>query len=382
MISAANKTQTDIAIFLPSLRIGGAERVAVVLANELATRTLSVDLVVVESNGDFTRDVSPAVRLVDLSASRTATSLMPLIRYLRARRPAAMLSLLSHTNVIAVVAIALARTGTRLVVSEHNAIATPGQSSKPALQTIVMAMIKVLYRRAYGIVAVSNTLAAELETYLRLGKGSVHAIYNPFDISTISRMSLVEPDLPWLHKNVKPLILGIGRLCPQKDFITLVMAFAKLRTRTPARLLILGDGEMRGAIENAAAICGLTADEFAMPGFVMNPYAFLSRCAVFVLSSRSEGLANVVIEALASGAAVVSTDCPHGPAEILEGGKWGRLVPIGDVDAMSDAMFSILNDSARPYTDGRQRALMFDKSISVDQYLSVLGFDGRKSKPN
>jgi glycosyltransferase involved in cell wall biosynthesis len=163
--------------------------------------------------------------------------------------------------------------------------------------------------------------------------------------------------------------MGVGRLTAQKDFSTLIRAFASLRTQRAARLMILGEGEERFQLEALVQELGLQAD-VALPGFIANPYKYLKWSTVFVLSSRWEGLGNVLIEAMAMGTSVVSTDCPNGPAEILESGRWGRLVPVGDVDALTKAMIATLDDPAPP--DVARRAMDFEVDAAVDAYARAL----------
>src|SRR5262249_37227290 len=146
---------------------------------------------------------------------------------------------------------------------------------------------------------------------------------------------------PWFAPGSLPVILGVGRLTWQKDFPTLIKAFALVRSRQPARLLILGEGEKRLELETIVKELGLAAD-VCLPGYVDNPFAYMHRCSAFVLSSASEGLPNSLIEAMACGAPVISTDCASGTAEILENGRYGPLVPVGDVEAMATAISATL----------------------------------------
>jgi glycosyltransferase involved in cell wall biosynthesis len=167
-----------------------------------------------------------------------------------------------------------------------------------------------------------------------------------------------------------PVILAVGRLTLQKDFPTLIRAFARLRARRSARLVILGEGELRDELEALVAELGLTAD-VALPGFVDNPFSWMRGSALFVLSSAWEGFGNVLVEAMACGTPVVSTDCPSGPAEILENGKWGRLAAVGDAEALARAIAEALDDPNPP--DVRARAAFFSVERSVDAYLAILG---------
>lgn len=365
------QTRTQrLAIFLPSLNGGGAERVMVTLANAFAERGYATDLVLAAAEGPYLKDVSDQVRVVDLHAGRVSKALLPLARYLRRERPRAMLSAMNHANVVAIAARMLARVPCRLVVSEHNTISVEAARAQGAVAKTVYAMVPWVYRRADAIVAVSRESAADLERFAHLPAGSVQAIYNPFDLDWIRRLAAEPLDHPWFAPGQPPVVLAIGRLTEQKDFPSLIRAFAALRARRFARLLILGEGELRGELESLAQSCGLTADDVQMPGFVSNPYAYLSRCAVFVLSSRWEGFGNVLVEAMACGAPVVSTDCPSGPREILEDGRWGRLVPVGDVEALAQAIIETLKP--QEHYNAIDRASLFDIDNALRNYLQLM----------
>ena len=166
------------------------------------------------------------------------------------------------------------------------------------------------------------------------------------------------------------MILGVGRLTQAKDFPTLIRAFALVRKKRAARLMILGEGEERPKLEALVRELGLER-EVTLPGFVDNPYKYMKRAAVFVLSSKWEGFGNVLVEAMALGTPVVSTDCPSGPAEILENGRWGRLVPVGDVYALAEAIIETLDEEHHP--DVANRAKDFAVELAVEKYINVLG---------
>lgn len=362
-----------ISIFLPSLNGGGAERVMVTLANGFAARGYAVDLVLASAQGPYLGDVSPDVRIVDLQAGRVIKALVPLARHLRRTRPAALLSAMNHANVVAALAHRWSGVPSRLALSEHTTISVEAQRERSVAGRMVYALVPWVYRWTGGIIAVSQAAARDLEQFAHLPAGAVRAIYNPFDLQRIHRMAYDEPRHPWLAPGQPPVVLAIGRLTEAKDFLTLIRAFAQSRLRGNARLLILGEGPLRSALLAEAAACGLTEEDFQMPGFVDNPYAFLARAGVFVLSSRWEGLPGVLIEAMACGTPVVSTDCPSGPNEILEGGRWGRLVPVGDSAALANAIDAVLSSERNALPDVRRRAADFDQERAIDAYLAVLG---------
>lgn len=355
-----------IAVFLPSLAGGGAERVMVTLANGFATRGVPVDLVVVAAEGAYLPDVSPRVRLVELGASRVLFSLPALVRYLRRERPYALLSALNHANIIALWARKLARSGTRLVVSERNTLSRDVSSGR--FKRGLPWLMRLSYPSADAIVAVSSGVADDLAQTVRLPRERIDVVYNPIN-SNLPRLCEVPVEHPWLVEGEPPVIVAAGRLTVQKDFTTLIDAFAEVRKTHAARLVILGEGELRSELEARIDELGI-GDDVALPGFVDNPYPWMRKASLFVLSSAWEGFCNVLAEAMACGAPVVSTNCPSGSAEILEDGKWGRLVPVGDVSALARAISETLNDETHP--DVRHRARSFNLQQALSGYLHAL----------
>lgn len=369
MQTSHQNNATQLALYLPTLCGGGAERVMVLLANGFAQRGYMVDLVLASAKGPYLKDVDENVRVIDLKAGRVIKSLLPLARYLRRERPAALLSAMGHTNVVALAARAIARVRVRVVVSEHSNFSIP-QAHKYSLRVaLVKRLMHVLYRRADKIVAVSEGVAEDLARNLKLQRKHIVAIYNPVLTPELHRMSSKPCKHPWLQPDQPPVILAVGRLVKVKDFTTLIEAFARLYQQHSVRLIILGEGELRQELEALVQTRGL-GDSVELPGFVDNPFAYMRCSAIFVLSSRREGFGNVLVEAMACGTPAVSTDCPSGPTEILENGKWGRLVPVGDAQALAEAMASTLENSEHP--DVAARAAIFNQDSAVEDYLAVM----------
>jgi glycosyltransferase involved in cell wall biosynthesis len=356
-----------IAIFFPTLAAGGVQKVMLTLANELADRGDRVDLVLLNAAGPFRSQVGENVRIVQLGGNRVAWSLVRLVRYLRSERPVAFVSSQTHANVVSIVAKHISGVSTRLVVCAHNTV------SQRRLQNLrgraMPFLMRLTYPSASRVVAVSQGVADDLVETLKLDKQLVTVIYNPVVTPAIQELARAPLEHPWLSSGCPPVVVGIGRLTEIKDFQLLIQAFAELRKRRDARLVILGEGEQREELEQLVEQKGLSAD-VELPGYVPNPYAWLGRAAVFVLSSRSEGLPTVLIEAMACGTRVVSTDCRSGPREILEDGKWGKLVPVGDVGALCNAIDATLSDSQSP--DVSLRAKNFDVNYSIDRYRPII----------
>lgn len=337
-----------LALFMPTLTPGGAERVMTHLARGFVEEGHAVDFVLARAEGDYLRELPPEVRVVDLGRParlQTLSSLPGLVRYLRRERPHALLGALNHANIVALAARRLARVPTRVVVTVHNTISHERAGRRDRLLPWLAAGT---YRAAHGVVAVSAGVAEDLCRATGLDAGRVRVIYNPVVTPELHARAAEPAPHPWLEAGAgAPVILAVGRLEPQKDYPTLLRAFGALRAARPARLLILGEGSQRGALEALIHGLGIAAD-VALPGHAPNPYAAMRRAAVFALSSRYEGLPTVLIEALALGARVVATDCPHGPAEIVAQAGVGTLVPPGDPAALAAALAQALDAPSPP----------------------------------
>lgn len=359
-----------LCLFLPSLLGGGAERVMVNLANGFVKQGLAVDLLLAKAEGPYQEQVLPEVRLVDLGASRVIACLPQLVRYLRQERPSVLLSALDHANVLALWARRLACVDAKIVVSVHSTTSLSKKYARNVRERLLLNSLRWSYPLADGIIVVSQGAARDLAEAAGLPTSRMQVIHNPVVTDDIARLAAGPLHHPWFGPETPPVILAAGRLTAAKDFGTLVKAFARVRSRQPARLLILGEGEERPALEALIAQLGL-GQEVAMPGFVANPYAYMARASVFVLSSRWEGFGNVLVEAMYCGCPVVSTDCPNGPREILDNGKYGLLVPPEDEDALVNAMIQALNHPIRSEAL-KTRAEDFTVDAICDQYLRFL----------
>ncbi len=359
----------DIAIFLTYLEGGGVERVLVNLIRGFVQQGLSIDLVLVKAKGPFLSLIPPEVRIIDLGVNRLVLSIPGLVKYLRENKPKALLSAMQDINLVALWARRLAGVSTRVVVSVHNTISQESQNSTQLKRRIAPYLARWFYPWANAVVTVSQGAAEDFE-HLGLSSEYLKVIYNPVVTPELFQKALEPLEHSWFKSGSPPVILAVGRLEAQKDFPTLIKAFAEVRQHRPAKLMILGEGQDRPALEALVQELGLELD-IALPGFVDNPYAYMARAAVFVLSSLFEGLPTVLIEAMAGGAAVVSTDCKSGPAEILEQGKYGKLVPVGDIKGIAEAIISTLEEP-QELSLLKQKAAEFSLEKAVNQYLEVL----------
>ncbi|WP_275886922.1 glycosyltransferase [Thiohalospira halophila] len=367
--SACSGKEDKLALYLPSLRGGGAERVMVTLANSFAERGYEVDLVLASAEGPYLDEVEDGVRVVDLGCPRVRRSLPGLVRYLKRERPRAMLSAMGHANAIALVARMIARVPTRLIVSERTHFSVSLEQAGGFWARLTGHLGRRIYRRADGIIAVSEGVSDDLAVRAGLPRERIEVVFNPAVGRWLEALAAEPANEFWSSTNGGPLVVAMGRLTEAKDFTTLIRAFALLREQLSARLVILGEGPLRGELEKEAENLGVSSNVY-LPGFVDNPFPVITRADLFVLSSAWEGLPNGLIQAMACGTPVVSTDCPSGPDEILEGGRWGHLVPVGDETALAEAMVATLDECTPP--DVVARAAEFSVDRAADGYLAVM----------
>jgi glycosyltransferase involved in cell wall biosynthesis len=356
-----------VAFFIQDLRGGGAERSVVRLANGVAARGYRVDLVVMQGKGPFMAEVDGAVRLVELGSARTAGALPALRRYLNEVKPAALFSAMTHTNIIAVAAARLASHRARLIVVEHNEFES-NRRRKRGLVRLAYGLVPLAYRLADVVAGVSAGVCEGIGKAARLPASRLMVLHNPILTPQLPVLANEPVDHPWFAEAV-PVILAVGRLTRQKNYPLLIEAMSLVVQQRNAKLLILGEGEERDALATLIAAKGL-AERVELAGFRQNPFPFMKRCAVYAMSSDWEGLPTVLVEALALGAPIVSTDCRHGPAEILDHGRYGRLTPPGDAASHAQALIQALDDPG-DVAPRLVRAADFSADLAVDQYLAA-----------
>lgn len=386
-----------LAIHLFDMRLGGVAMATASLAGALARRGHRVDLLLCRQQGPILGHISDAVNVVKLRPSllfpvymlvagplsmlgmlrlyarwrvpivRSLLYVPALVRYLRREQPNALLSAKTVSNLVTLCAAKLARAPTRIVISEHIQLSKKLQQA--GWRSLASAIRKT-YPAADICTASSRGVADDVSNVARMPRDRVVVIYSSMVHAGLTLLAKARVKHPWFDRDAPPVILGVGRLELQKDFATLLRAFALVRGRRPARLVILGEGTRRAGLQALARTLGV-AEDVDLPGSVQNPHAYMARAAVFALSSRWEGLSRVIAEALAAGCPVVSTDCPSGPAEILEGGAYGRLVPVGDSRSFAEALLATL-DEAPPKERLQHRAQYFSLEQSTDRYLDVM----------
>jgi glycosyltransferase involved in cell wall biosynthesis len=358
-----------IAILSPSVACGGAERVMVNLAQGLVRRGLKIDVVLGCAEGAYLPQLPAGISIFDLKSSRMISAVPALVQYLRHRRPEYVISFQDHTNVAAIWACGMARSGTKTIATVHTTWSHDMQRQTWRTKVLAKA-IRPTYAYAARVVPVSSGSAADLISRFKLPADLVTVVYNPVVTPELFQKCQLAPEHRWCRNKSLPLIVAVGRLAPEKDFATLIRAFAKVRARSSLwpRLLILGEGNERQSLE--ALIDDLQLRDWVdLPGFVPNPYAILRHADVFTLSSVREGLPTVLIEALALGIPVVATDCESGPREILNDGRHGLLAPVGDEEAFAGAIHRQLTNPIRPDPESWAP---YNVEVAVDSYLSLL----------
>ena len=364
MPAKAKENSLRIAFFIVHLNGGGVAVVVTDLANELARRGYDVDLLALDASGPLRSRASPSVRLIDLKRRAARYALPGLLKYLAAAKPDVVIGVAPHINTLLVFARLLKGfRGPQVIASEQSALRASVTNWRGRL---LLFFLRAAYRVPSKIVCCSEGIRHELIEEIGVPAQKVETIHNAVVGPQALAALEAETQDPWLRASKDPLIVTTGRLHPQKDHRSLLLAFAKVLEQRAARLLILGEGEERSALEALVRDLGLDA-RVQLPGHVPDALARMKAADLFVLSSRYEGLPTVLIEALLCGLPIVSTDCRYGPREILEGGRYGTLVPVGDVDALAAAMLQSLRTKCDPEAQ-RLRAMAFTAEQAASRY--------------
>ena len=402
-----------IAFVINSLGGGGAERVVLRLARGLIDRSHRVDIVMFQAIVHYPEDIPQGTRLFitngGLDKSTEESTKVVLTSLVRVHAPSRSLDWARAANAIKWDPLCLP---TSRMVGQARAIASymalekpdcilpnlPGPkiatllahhfvTESPPTIPIVHNVVRwrrrrrrrsrYLFANAAHCVAVSQGVSESLADAIGVPSEKITTIYNPVVTPDIAKRAAEQPNHPWFLDHGEPIILAAGRFEKQKDYPTLIRAFARVSVRRPCRLIILGEGSKRTEIEGLVQEFNLT-DRVSLPGWVENPFAFMARASLFVLSSRWEGLPTVLVEALACGCPCVSTDCPSGPAEILQDGEFGVLVPVGDSEALAEAMERVL-DAPPDRRLLQQRAAYFSADRAVAAYEELIASVVRRS---
>ncbi|WP_367027468.1 glycosyltransferase [Methylococcus sp. ANG] len=366
-------TPPRLAIFASFSGQGGVEKMVANLAAGFLDAGIAVDLVLARAQGEHLDSIPAGVRIVKLNVGHTFTALPGLGRYLREEKPDAILAAKDRAIRVALLARRLAGSNARLVGRLGTTVSAALRGKGRLRELTWYAGMRLFYPHMDAIVAVSQGVKDDILAITGLPSERVRVIRNPVVTPELERQAALPCNHPWLNDPAVPAIVGMGRLTQQKGFPDLIAAFARLRRDRLCRLVIAGEGGDREMLERLAEELGVSED-VSFTGFLPNPHALIARCSLFVLSSLWEGSPNALTEAMALGRPVVSTDCPSGPAELLEGGKYGPLVPVGDVEALAAAMAHALDHPLPPQTL-RQAVSEYTRAISARNYLEALGIE-------
>lgn len=351
----ARAARKRVALFLPSLDGGGGERNMVELSKGLVDRGIVVDMLLARAAGPLLPLVPDGVRVIDLGSRKTVASLPGLLAYVKRQRPGAVLATL-NAALVALVAKKFFVKDVRVVAAYQSTFSEETRYGSSAVK-VTMKALRRLLPAADAVVTLSHGAAKNLGDCVPAVREKVHVISGCIE-GPKPGVASAPLEHPWFRRSGPPVVLSVGRLVAEKGHEMLLKAFAEVRKRREARLVVLGEGPSRASLESLSRRLGLE-DSVDFPGFRADPFRYIARAQVLAHASVFEGMTRVLIEALACGTPVVSTDCPHGPAEALENGKWGRLVPVGDWRGMAAALLAVLE---RPPAPGplveRSRAFM------------------------
>lgn len=363
--------QKKIAIFLPSLAGGGAEKVMLDLAERLSSDTCQVDLLVANKQGPCKLSPCTKVHLIDLNAGKPSRAIFKLIKYIWREKPYAIMSALTHANIALAIAHKLSLGAQRCILNERADALALTKEKYGADRLMTKWAGKICYPWAHEIIAVSAGTADSIAKLFALKREKIKVIYNLINLDNVLTQSKAPAELPW--KDELPIIISAGRLSTQKNYPLLIAAFHQVRKQIPCHLAILGEGEERDSIENLVASLNIQ-DDVWMPGYVGNSQAYISRAKIFILASNYEGLPNVLIESLALNIPIISTNCPSGPAEILCNGRYGILVEPGNIQQLTNAILNALSGE-HPKFSNLEAISRFDPKTILAEYKKVLGID-------
>ncbi|NKF21652.1 glycosyltransferase [Solimonas marina] len=349
---------------------GGVERMVTNLCAEFA-HDVDVDLLAIKSAGGHAARIPQTVNLRQLDAQHAWTSVAEIARYLREVRPDALLVAKDRAGRAALKAKRRAGVDTPVFIRLGTNLSAALERKDAFSRWLRVAPMRRLYPRASGVIAVSGGVKDDTLRVTGLPASRVHVIRNPVITAKLDAQAAEPVPHDWLRDKTLPVVMGMGRLTRQKDFPTLLRAFAALQKTTPSRLIILGEGKDRDALTALAQGLGI-ADRVLLAGFQKNPYAWVARADLFVLSSAWEGSPNALTEALALGIPSVSTDCPSGPIEILDRGRYGPLVAVGDHAGLASAMQATLT-APLPAATLQQAVDEYRATTSARRYLELMG---------
>ncbi len=360
-----------ISIFMSFSGDGGVERMMINLMKGFIDNHYAIDLVLAKARGSYIDMIPAGVNIIKTGTSHTYTSMLALMAYCRKSRPDVLLVAKHRAGLVAAMVRRLTGVPGRLVLRLGTTLSAAMVGKNRMQRWLWYKTMRTFYPQMDKIIAVSQGVADDIADITGIPADQIEVIHNPVVTPDLASQARQPVTHPWFKPGSPGVIMGIGRLTRQKDFPTLLRAFAKVRQHLSCRLMILGEGHEREHCKSLAGELGI-AEHVELPGFVTNPYAYLSKACLFVLSSRWEGSPNALTEAMALGIPVVATDCQSGPREILQNGRIGRLVPVGNAEDLAEAMLETIRHPQLP--DKLQSAVSsYTIEASTLRYLQAMG---------
>lgn len=367
---------TCIAFYMPSLAVGGAEKSTLWMAQELQRRGYDIRIIVDRRGGALEPTFAVSLPIRYLDAPRTALAGPKLVSAVREEAPDIVIAVMTHNILTAAFMKKLGLITPPLIGWEH-AVLSAMRAARGARGMIETQAIRSLYGACDKIICVSRGAAADAEILCAPNKINTAYVYNPVPTAVVGLLTPAERAI--VSRLKSPCIVSLGRLNAAKDYTTLLRAFQYFaRTNGAGSLLLIGDGEERGALEVAATGFGL-GERVLFAGEVENPANLLACADLFVSSSRTESFGIAIVEAMSLGLPIAATDCPTAPREVLSDGRYGRLVPVGDARELARAMREAL---AAPQDRDTQkaRAAEFSVARAADAFLDALGIEAHENK--
>lgn len=366
-----------ILFFIPSLAGGGAERTIVNIINHLDYSKFDPVLVMCQEitfdyqKNEYIDFLNKKCKIIYLNCKLNKLSIFKLILELKKcinrEKPDLIFSTRLKVNIIAMISKILAKGNVPIVLREST------NRSEEGISKILKLITKYFYNKANYVIALSNGVKTDLVQNFRIKRDKIKVIYNPVDLHHIKNQSKESIEENFLFKGDSKIIISVGRLFEQKDFKTLIKAFKIVDFKIDAKLVILGKGPLEKELKQLAKDLGIENKVYFL-GFKKNPYKYIKRANLFVLSSKFEGFGHVIVESMAVGTPVISTDCKSGPGEILENGKYGKLVNVGDSKGLANEIISLLNDSDSCHyfsKIGIERSLFFEAKKIIKEYEDI-----------
>lgn len=382
-LSLVNSDNKRVAIVLPKMSINGVQKVHAQLASEFINDDIPVDFVTSDPDGAIVPELPAETRIIFIGQRGKLFFFPELLRYLRHSQPTHVMSAYDDVSVLVLAARLLPSCKYFVLVGLHNSVVEAHRSGSWLRQWknwLIRKAMRWFYRRADALIAVSNGLAEEASTLMHLPRNTITTIHNPVITNKFQALLAASCPITLPLASDKPVIGFFGRLEPQKNVAMLINAFALVQKAVTCDLLVVGEGSLEVDLRHQCEHLGLT-ERITFHPFLRNPFPLMQRCDIVVLSSIYEGAPNILIEAMACGTQIVSTNCHYGPSEILQGGTFGQLVPVGDVDALAEALRRTITREFFVSPDLlTQEAMQYTAEASVAAYLKIMGISSTSRK--